>query len=80
MWQEPLSRIAYKATKTWINPIQLSVWEAREIDQKYTFIKPKQPESEKTPDLVVKQVKTTSSKYSGKAIKQSNVYKVKKVL
>jgi hypothetical protein len=80
MWQEPLNRIAYKATKTWITPIQLSVWEAHEIDQQYTFIKPKQPESEKTPDIVVKQVKTSKSTYSGKSIKQSNVYKTKRVL
>jgi hypothetical protein len=80
MWQEPLSKIAYKATKTWITPIQLSVWEAQEIDKKYTFIKPKQPESEKTPDVVVKQVKTSKSTYSGKSIKQSNVYKVKRVI
>lgn len=83
MWQEPLNKIAYKATSNWITPIQLSVWEAKAIDEKYSFIKPQSfetPKSEKTPDIVVKQVKTTSSKYSGKAIKQSNIYKVKKVL
>ena len=80
LWEEPLQRIAYKATSHWVTPIQLSIWEAHEIDQKYSFITPKKPESEKTPDIVVKQVKTSTSKYSGKAIKQSNVYKVKKIL
>ena len=80
LWQTPIQKIAYKSTSHWVTPIQLSVWEAHEIDQKYTFIKPKSPESEKTPDIVVKQVKTSTSKYSGKAIKQSNVYKVKKIL
>jgi hypothetical protein len=80
LWQTPIQKIAYKPTSHWVTPIQLSVWEAHEIDQKYTFIKPKSPESEKTPDIVVKQVKTSTSKYSGKAIKQSNVYKVKKIL
>lgn len=80
MWETPLSRIAYKPTSNWVTPIHLSVWEAQEIDKKYTFIKPKQPESEKTPDVVVKQVKTSKSTYSGKSIKQSNVYKVKRVI
>ena len=80
LWQTPIQKIAYKATSHWVTPIQLSVWEAHEIDQKYTFITPKKPESEKTPDIVVKQVKTSTSKYSGKAIKQSNVYKTKKIL
>lgn len=80
---EPLDLISYKPTSKWVTPIRLTVWEAKAIDEKYSFLKPmsfETPKSEKTPDLVVKQVKTTSSKYSGKAIKQSNVYKVKKVL
>jgi hypothetical protein len=77
--QQPLDRIQYKAKWNKIIPIKLWELEAKKVLAKYDFIKPKAPVSEKTPDIVVKTVKTSKSswKYTAKSIKWGNVYKVK---
>ena len=80
MKEQPLEHITYKFDgSTKIIPIRESALEARPIDTKNQFIKLLQPESLKTPDISVETIKTTraSKKYTGKAIKGSNIYTVK---
>lgn len=77
--QEPLNDVQYKLSWSTIIPLKISSMEAKKIKAQYQFIKPKAPESEKTPDIVVHMVKTskTSWKYTDKSIKGSNVYTIK---
>jgi len=76
----PLENNHYKTRGSSIIPLKVWTLEAKKRKTKYSFITVKQPESEKTPDIVVKKIKISkkSWSYKWKSIKWKNVYKVTK--